>query len=193
MKNLATNGGASGIAGGRENWSQFELRDPETEAAALAQFEASLHLKRGWNVDGAANVYFRGKGALWAVGQDVVGCHRFRHRRWRSRECLKACVARDLYAYCLLCMPTDLHSRVMPISPILGRLIAQALDFDFVASPSFHREVTRDLSHLYRALDKPVCERLLAEKSLLLRYASTAGVLGANRKTGGPELYHRTI
>ena len=46
---------------GGENWAQFELRDPETEAAELSELEASAGLKRGWNLDGAANVYFRVK------------------------------------------------------------------------------------------------------------------------------------
>jgi hypothetical protein len=176
----------------RENWAQFALRDPEIEAATLAELEASLLLKRGWNADGAANVYMRSKGALWAVGQDVAGCHRFRHRRWAPQECGKTCLARDLYAYCVLCLPTDLHPRVMPISPILGRLIAQALCFDFAASPSFHREVTRDLCRLYSGLNRPLAERSQADKALLLRYAGTAGVLRANRKIGGADLYHRT-
>lgn len=175
-----------------ENWAQFELGDPETEAATLAQLEASLHLKRGWNAEGAANVYMRSKGALWAVGQDVAGCHRFRHRRWAPQECVKTCLARDLYAYCVLCLPTDLHPRVMPISPILGRLVAQALCFDFAASTSFHREVTRDLCRLYSALNRSLAERSQADKALLLRYAGTAGVLRANRKIGGADLYHRT-
>lgn len=168
---------------GGENWAQFELGDPETEAATLAQLEASLHLKRGWNADGAANVYMRSKAALWAVGQDVAGCHRFLHRRWAPEHCRKICLAHDLYAYCFLCLPTDLHPRVMPISAILGRLIAQALRFDFAASPSLHREVTRDLSRLYFVLDKPFAERSQADKALLLRYAGTAGVLRANRTT----------
>jgi hypothetical protein len=165
----------------RENWARFALRDPEIEAATLAELEASLLLKRGWNVDGAANVYLRSKAALWAVGQDVAGCHRFRHRRWEPEHCGKICLAHDLYAYCFLCLPTDLHPRVMPISAILGGLIAQALRFDFAASPSFHREVTRDLSRLYSALDKPLAKRSQADKALLLRYAGTAGVLRANR------------
>jgi hypothetical protein len=29
---------------GGENWAQFELGEPKTEAATLAQLEASLHL-----------------------------------------------------------------------------------------------------------------------------------------------------
>jgi hypothetical protein len=134
----------------------------------------------------------RGKGALWAVGQDLAGCHRFRHRRWMPEHCGKTCLAHDLYAYCFLCLPTDLHPRVMPISAILGRLIAQALRFDFAASPSFHREVNRDLRRLYSVLNKAPAERSKAEKALLQRYAGTAAVLRANRKLGGTELYHRT-
>ncbi len=153
----------------RENWAQFALRVPETEAAALGQLEASLHLKRGWNVVGAANVFMLTKAAIWAVGQDVANYHRFKHRRWAPEHCGKICLAHDLYAYCFLCLPTDLHPRVMPISAILGRLIAQALRLDFAASLSFHREVTRDLSRLYSALHKPLAERSQADKVLLLR------------------------
>jgi hypothetical protein len=170
-----------------ENWTQFALGDPGTEAAALNELEASFELKRGWNVDGAANVYFRGKGTLWAVGQDVVACHRFRHRRWARDACRKTCVARDLYAFCLLCLPTDLHPRVMPISPILGHLIARVFEFDFAASASFHREVVRDLSRLRSVLNKPSRERLQADKSLVLRYVGTAVVLRANLKADEPE------
>ena len=165
----------------RENWAQFELRDPETEAAVLAQLEASLHLGRGWNVDGAANVYLRGKGALWAVGQDVTSCHRFRHRRRAPEECRKTCAARDLYAYCLLCLPTDLNPRAMPISPILGRFIAQVFKYGFAQTKSFHRETMRDLTRLRTVLKKPLWERSPADKYLLLRYAGTVGVL---RRTG---------
>jgi len=80
----------------------------------------------------------------------------------------------------------------MPISPILGRLVAQAVCFDFAASPSFHREVTRDLCRLYSALNGSLTERSQADKALLLRYAGTAAVLRANRKIGGADLYHRT-
>jgi len=170
-----------------ENWAQFVLGNSETEAAALGELEASFVLKRGWNVDGAANVYFRGKATLWAVGQDVVACHRFRHRRWAHDACRKTCVARDLYAYCFLCLPTDLHPRVMPISPILGHLIAQLFDFDFAGTASFHREVVRDLSRLRSVLNKPGGERSLADKSLLLRYAGTAVVLRANHNAEEPE------
>jgi hypothetical protein len=178
----------------KENWAQFELGDPETEAAELSDLEASLPLNRRWNVDGAANVYFRGKGTLWVVGQDVVSCHRFRHRRWAPEECGKICVARDLYAYCLLCLPTDLHPRVMPIWRILGRLVAQAVDYAFAESASFHREVTRDLSRLRTVLNKPPARgRLRPDKALLSRYAGTAAVLRANQKTGEPRAYHRTI
>jgi hypothetical protein len=72
---------------GGENWAQFELGEPKTEAATLAQLETSLHLKRGWNADAAANVYMRSKAALWAVGQDVAGCHRFLHRRCAREHC----------------------------------------------------------------------------------------------------------
>ena len=171
----------------REDWAQFALRDPETEAAALGELEASFVLKRGWNVDGAANVYLRGKAALWAVGQDVVACHRFRHRRWAHDACRKTCVARDLYAYCLLCLPLDLHPRVMPISPILGHLIAQVFDFDFAGSLSFHREVLRDLSRLRSVLTKSNRVRSPADKSLLLRYAGTAVVLRTKHKGEEPE------
>jgi hypothetical protein len=128
-------------------------------------------------VDGAANVYFRGKGALAAVGQDLVQHHRFRHRRWTPDACHKACVARDLYAYCLLFLPTDLHPRVMPVSRLLGPLIAKALDYAFAAKPSFHREVTRDLGRLRTVLDKPARERLRAEKSFVARYAGVAMVI----------------
>ena len=45
----------------RENWTQFALGDPESEAAALSELEPSFGLKQGWHVDGAANVYFRAK------------------------------------------------------------------------------------------------------------------------------------
>ena len=177
-----------------ENWAQFELRDPETEAAALSELEASAGLKRGWNVDGAANVYFRVKGALAAVGQDLVQHHRFRHRRWARDACRKTCVARDLYAYCLLCLPTDLHPRVMPVSRLLGPLIARALEFDFAGTLSFHREVTRDLSRLRTVLGKPARERSLAEKSLVARYAGIATVLRPrHRMPIGLDPYHRTI
>jgi hypothetical protein len=128
---------------------------------------------------GAVNVFMRTKAALWAVGQDVASYHRFKHRRWAPEHCGKICLAHDLYAYCILCLPTDLHPRVMPISAIVGRLIAQALRFDFAASLSFHREVTRDLSRLYSALHKPLAERSQADKVLLLRYAATASVCRA--------------
>jgi hypothetical protein len=177
----------------RENWAQFELGDPEIEAGALSELEASFGLKRGWNVDGAANVYFRSKGALAAVGQDVVQGHRFRHRRRARDACRKTCAARDLYAYCLLCLPTDLHPRVMPISPLLGPLIAKALDYDFAGKVSFHREVARDLGRLRIVLDKPARERSPAEKSLVLRYAGTASVLRERPNTAKSGPYHRTI
>ena len=174
----------------KENWAQFELIDPEMEAAGLSELEASFRLKRGWNVDGAANVYFRGKSTLWAVGQDVIQYHRFRHRRWAGDACSKACAARDLYAFCLICLPTDLHPRTMPISRLLGPLIAEALDFIFASKMSFHREVTRDLGHLRIALNKPARDRSPADKSLLARYASTASVLRARPHPGpsGPPI-----
>jgi hypothetical protein len=162
---------------GRENWAQFALRDPKTEAAALSDLEDSFRLKRGWNVDGAANVYLRSKAALAAVGQDLLQHHRFRHRRWARDDCAKTCAAHDLYAYCVLCLPIDLHPRVMPISRLLGPLIAKALDYPFARSPSFHREVVRDLSHLRKVSDKPQREHSPADKSLLLRYSGTAAVL----------------
>ncbi len=98
----------------RENWAQFEFSDPKSEAAALRELEASFRLKRGWNEDGGANVYFRGKATLAAVGQDVLHNHRFLHRRWAHDACRKTCAARDLYAFCLLCLPTDIHRRTMP-------------------------------------------------------------------------------
>ena len=120
-----------------KGWAQFSLRDPESEAAALSELEASFKLKRAWNVDGAANVYFRGKGALAAVGQDLLQLHHFRHRRWARDACRKTCAARDLYAYCLLCLPTDLHPRVMPISRVLGALIATAVDYSLLAPRLF--------------------------------------------------------
>ncbi len=63
-----------------ENWAQFALRDPESEAAALSELEASFGLKRGWNVDAAANVYFRCKAALAVVGQDVLLLRRLASR-----------------------------------------------------------------------------------------------------------------
>ena len=185
---------------GGENWAQFALRDAESEAATLSEIEASFGLKRAWNVDGAANVYFRGKGTLAAVGQDVVHrriaaraceCHRFRHRRWAGDACRKTCAARDLYAFCLLCLPTDLHPRTMPISRLLGPLIAKALDYDFAGEVSFHREVTRDLGRLRTALDKPARERSPAEKSLAARYAVIASMLRANCRQVWT--YHRTI
>jgi hypothetical protein len=167
-----------------ENWAQFELRDPATEAAELSALEASFQLRRGWNADGAANVYFRGKSTLWAVGQDVVQCHRFRHRRWAGKACAKACVARDLYAFCLLCLPTDLNPRTMPIARLTGPLIAKALDFNFASTMSFHREVTRDLSHLRTTLAKPTRERSPVERSLVTRYAAMAAVLRARPHAG---------
>jgi hypothetical protein len=74
----------------------------------------------------------------------------------------------------------------MPISAILGRFIAQALHFDFATSPSFHREVTRDLNRLYSALPKPLAERSQADKILLLRYAATASVCRANPEIRRP-------
>ncbi len=165
---------------GGEDWAQFALCDSESEVATLCDLEASRGLKRGWNVEGAANVYWRGKATLATVGQDVVEIHRFRHRRWELAGCSKACAAHDLYAYCVLCLPTDLHPRVMPISPLLGPLIAKAFDYPFACSPSFHREVMRDLSRLRTVLDKPTWERSRADKSVVLRYAGTAAVLSRN-------------
>ncbi len=177
----------------RENWAQFELRDPEIEAVALSELEASFGLKRGWNVDGAANVYFRGKATLAAVGQDVLHNHRFLHRRWAHDECSKTCAARDLYVFCLLCLPTDIHPRAMPILRLLGPLIAKALDYPFARAVSFHREVARDLSRLRAVLAKPAGERSPAEKSFVLRYAGTAPVLLARLNAGKSGPYHRTI
>jgi len=162
---------------GGENWAQFELRDPESEAATLSELEAYFGLKRGWNAVGAANVYFRSKATLATVGRDIVQYHRFRHRRWAPDACQKACVVRDLYSYCLLCLPTDLHPRVMPASRILGLLIVTALDYQFARTVSFHREVTRDLSRLRAVLDKPALERSLPERALVTRYPGTASVL----------------
>ena len=176
-----------------ENWAQFELRDPAAEATALSALEASFQLRRGWNADGAANVYFRGKSTLWAVGQDVAQYHRFRHRRWAGEACAKACLARDLYAFCLLCLPTDLHPRIMPIARLMGPLITKALDFNFASTMSFHREVTRDLSHLRTALKKPAQERSPAERSQMTRYAATASVLRARAPADQAGPYHRTI
>lgn len=164
----------------RENWAQFELGDAEDEVATLSELEASRGLKRGWSVDGAANVYWRGKATLAAVGQDVVHNHRFRHRRRALDECSKMCAARDLYAYCVLCLPSDLHPRVMPISPLLGPLIAKALDYPFARSTSFHREVMRDLNRLRTVLKKAARERLPREKSLMLQYSGTVAVLSRN-------------
>jgi len=178
---------------GEENWAQFMLRDAESETVALSELEASRGLKRGWNVEGAANVYFRSKGALAAVGQDVLQIHRFRHRRWARDACRKTCAARDLYAYCLLCLPTDLHPRVMPISSLLGAIIATALDYPIARTASFHREVTRDLSRLRTVLDKQARERSWADKSLVLRYAGTAVVLSRTRTPASPGPHHRTI
>jgi hypothetical protein len=152
---------------GRENWAQLELRDPMTEAAALSEIEASFRLKRGWNVDGAANVYFRTKATLAIVGQDVIQEHRFRHRRWARDGCRKACAARDLYAYCLFCLPSDLHPRTMPAARLMGPLIAKALDYAFAGTPSFYREVTRDLGQLLIVLDKTALDRLPKEKSII--------------------------
>jgi hypothetical protein len=176
-----------------ENWDQFEFRDPQTEAAALSEIEASFRLKRGWNVDGAANVYFRTKATLAIVGQDVIQEHRFRHRRWARDGCRKACAARDLYAYCILCLPSDLHPRTMPVARLLGPLIAKALDYAFAGGTSFHREVTRDLGRLRVVLDKTARERLPAERSLVTRYAGTAVLFSLRRNAGKPGYYHRTI
>ena len=162
-----------------ENWAQFALHDPETEADELIELEASFQLKRGWNVGGAAFVYLLGKAALAAVGQDVLSLHRFRHRRWERDACRKTCAARDLYAYCLLCLPPNINQRTMPISRLLVPLIARALDCKFARSASFHREVKRDLNRARAALDKPARERSPADKSLLLRYAGTSSVLRA--------------
>lgn len=177
----------------RENWAQFAPGDPESEAAALRELEASFGLKRGWNEDGAANVYFRGKSTLWAVGRDVLHTHRFLHRRRAPGACRKTCAARDLYAFCLLCLPADLHPRVMPIAPLLGPLIAQALDFPFARKPSFYREVTRDLARLRKLLAKPAREHLPVDKSFLRRYAATASVFRARQDAGSHGPYHRTI
>ena len=55
-----------------ENWVQFALRDPETEATELGALETSFRLKRGWNVEGAANVYLRGKATLAGVGRHAA-------------------------------------------------------------------------------------------------------------------------
>jgi hypothetical protein len=176
-----------------EDWTQFELRDPQTEAAALSEIEASFRLKRGWNVDGAANVYFRTKATLAIVGQDVIQEHRFRHRRRARDGCRKACAARDLYAYCLLCLPSDFHPRTMPVARLLGPLIAKALDYAFAGTPSFYREVTRDLRRLLMVLDKAALDRLPAEKSLVARYGGTAVVFSLRRNAGKPGSYHRTI
>lgn len=162
---------------GAEDWAQFNLADPETEAAKLAELEASFKLKRGWNAVGAINVYMRARAALANVGQDVAGCHRFLHRRWEADHCRKSCLARDLYAYCLQCLPMDLHPRVLPTSRIQGSLIARAVSYPFARRASFHREVMRDLSKLRIVLRKPRLERSRAERSLLLRYAGTAAVL----------------
>ena len=82
----------------------------------------------------------------------------------------------------------------MPVSRLLGPLIARALEFDFAGTLSFHREVTRDLSRLRTVLDKPARERSLAEKSLVARYAGIATVLRPrHRMPPGLDLYHRTI
>jgi hypothetical protein len=177
----------------RENWAQFEFGDPESEAAVLRELEASFRLKRAWNEDGAANVYWRGKATLAAVGGVVLHNHRFLHRRWARDACRKACAAQDLYAFCLLCLPTDIHPRAMPISRLLGPLIAKALDYNFAGKVSFHREVARDMSRLRAVLEKPAVERSPAEKSFVLRYAGTASVLRARSNTGKSGPYHRTI
>ncbi len=133
-------------------------------------------------------MFTSGAGALAAVGQDVLHHHRFRHRRWARDACRKTCAARDLYAYCLLCLPTDLHPRVMPISRLLGGLIAKALDYPFACTASFHREVVRDLRRLRTALDKPGRQHSSAGKSFVLRYAGTVAVLRANRMLASLEL-----
>ena len=169
------------------------LRDAESETAALSELEASRGSSAAGTWIGAANVYFRSKGALAAVGQDVLQIHRFRHRRWARDACRKTCAARDLYAYCLLCLPTDLHPRVMPISSLLGALIATALDYPIARTASFHREVTRDLGRLRTVLDKQARERSWADKSLVLRYAGTAVVLSLSRTPASPGPHHRTI
>ena len=68
----------------------------------------------------------------------------------------------------------------MPISRILGKLIAEALEYDFAGSVSFYREVKRDLSRLRTVLNKPARELSRADRLLELRYAGTAVVLRAN-------------
>jgi hypothetical protein len=97
-----------------ENWNQFEFRDPQTEAAALSEIEASFRLKRGWNVDGAANVYFRTKATLAIVGQDVIQEHRFRHRRWRQMGAARH-VRRGIYMLtaCSVFLPTSIRVRCL--------------------------------------------------------------------------------
>ena len=82
----------------QRDWAQFEFRDPETEAVELGEINIlppQARLERGC----AANVYWRGKATLAAVGQDVVHNHRFLHRRRAHDACRKTCAARDLYAF----------------------------------------------------------------------------------------------
>jgi hypothetical protein len=164
------------------------LGDSETEAAALGELEASFVLKRGWNVDGAANVYFRGKATLWAVGQNVVACHRF-HRSLGARRMPQNMrgtrPVRLLPSLSSFGLASACHVHLAYLrSPII---IAQVFDFHFAGSASFHREVVRDLSRLRSVLTKSTRERSPADKSLLLRYAGTTVVLRTNHKGKEPE------
>jgi hypothetical protein len=81
----------------------------------------------------------------------------------------------------------------MPVARLLGPLIAKALDYTFAGTPSFHREVKRDLGRLRKVLDKTARERLQAEKSLVARYAGTAVLFSLRRNAAVTESYHRTI
>jgi hypothetical protein len=150
---------------------------PEGMAAELREVEEKAKLRRRWAEDGAANVYFRSKATLAAVGSDVLAIHRFRHHRHDRGACGKLCEARDLYAFCLLCLPLDLSQRAMPIRPLVIPLIEKFLKLPIKLSGGFHWTVWRDRKRLRAVLETPALKRTKADRRLALRYAGVAAVM----------------
>jgi hypothetical protein len=75
----------------KEDFAQFKLGDPVHEATELLKLEGSFGLKRAWDDNGAANVYWRAKAVLAADGSHVLARHRFEHCRHAPDSCKTTC------------------------------------------------------------------------------------------------------
>lgn len=148
------------------------------DGEALAREADEKHRRRGtgraWSRDGTLEVYGWSEVYFDEIAPGVRSHHRNYHLRKWPAECSSLCEAKEVFAVYLLGFEAAPKPTALPLLGIGIPRIRELCHVAIVESPTFYREVRRDLMRMRQVLPFPVGETGKADRALIRRYEQAA-------------------